>query len=91
MEISDAIDLFNQYLIVEKGLSKATVSSYMNDLKQRVRALSTELPSRDVGSRGEEIASETFVNLLADKGLVRDVDYEFRVAKRFEPTEGYVL
>ena len=39
----------------------------------------------------EEIASETFVNLLADKGLVRDVDYEFRVAKRFEPTEGYVL
>ena len=39
----------------------------------------------------EEIASETFTNLLADKGLVRDVDYEFRVAKRFEPTEGYVL
>lgn len=39
----------------------------------------------------EEIAADTFVNLLADKGLVRDVDYEVRVAKRFEPTEGYVL
>ena len=39
----------------------------------------------------EEIAADTFVNLLADKGLVRDVDYELRVAKRFEPTEGYVL
>lgn len=34
MEISDALDLFKQYLIVEKGLSNATVSSYMNDLKQ---------------------------------------------------------
>ena len=39
----------------------------------------------------EEIASETFVNLLSDRGLVRDVDYELRIAKRFEPTEGYVL
>ena len=34
MEISDALDLFRQYLIVEKGLSPTTVSSYMNDLKQ---------------------------------------------------------
>lgn len=34
MEISDAVDLFRQYLVVEKGLSPTTVSSYMNDLKQ---------------------------------------------------------
>ena len=34
MEISDALDLFTQYLLVEKGLSKATVSSYLNDLDQ---------------------------------------------------------
>ena len=34
MEISDAIDLFRQHLIVEKGLSAKTVESYMNDLKQ---------------------------------------------------------
>lgn len=34
MEISDAIDLFRQHLIVEKGLSPQTVESYMNDLKQ---------------------------------------------------------
>lgn len=34
MEISDAIDLYRQYLIAEKGLSPTTVESYMNDLKQ---------------------------------------------------------
>ena len=39
----------------------------------------------------EDIAIETFVNVLADKGLVRDVDYELKVARRFEPTEGFVL
>ncbi len=34
MEISDAIELFQQYLLVEKGLSKQTVQSYTEDLKQ---------------------------------------------------------
>lgn len=34
MNINDAIDLFQQYLLVEKGLSKQTVSSYLEDLKQ---------------------------------------------------------
>lgn len=34
MEISDAIDLYTQFLLVEKGLSKATVSSYLSDLKK---------------------------------------------------------
>ena len=34
MEISDAIELFQQYLIAEKGLSKQTVISYTQDLKQ---------------------------------------------------------
>ena len=33
-EISDAIELFQQYLFVEKGLSKQTVISYTEDLKQ---------------------------------------------------------
>ena len=33
MEISDSVELFNQYLLVEKGLSKATVTSYIEDLK----------------------------------------------------------
>ena len=46
----------------------------MNDLKQRVRALSTELPSRDVGSRGEEIASETLADELYNLGLQTDID-----------------
>ena len=46
----------------------------MSDLKQRVRALSTELPSRDVGSRGEEIASETLADELYNLGLETDID-----------------
>ena len=34
MEIIDAVDLYQQYLLVEKGLSKQTVISYIEDLKQ---------------------------------------------------------
>lgn len=34
MEIIDAVDLYHQYLLVEKGLSKQTVTSYIEDLKQ---------------------------------------------------------
>ena len=34
MEIVDAIDLYQQYLLVEKGLSVQTVKSYLDDLKQ---------------------------------------------------------
>ncbi len=34
MEIVDAIDLYNQYLLVEKGLSINTVESYLDDLKR---------------------------------------------------------
>ncbi len=34
MDISDAIDLFSQYLLAEKGLSRKTVESYLADLKQ---------------------------------------------------------
>ena len=33
MEISDAIDRFHQYIIVEKGLSNQTWSSYLDDLQ----------------------------------------------------------
>lgn len=33
MEISDAVELFQQYLLVEKGLSKQTVDSYTKDIK----------------------------------------------------------
>ena len=34
MEIVDAIDLYNQYLLVEKGLSINTSESYLDDLKR---------------------------------------------------------
>ena len=34
MDIIDAIDLFSQYILAEKGLSRQTLSSYLDDLKQ---------------------------------------------------------
>lgn len=34
MEIKDAIDLYQQHLLAEKGLSTQTVKSYMDDLKR---------------------------------------------------------
>lgn len=34
MEIIDAVEAYQQYLLVEKGLSKQTVASYIEDLKQ---------------------------------------------------------
>ena len=34
MDINDALDLFSQYLLAEKGLSNQTLSSYLDDLKQ---------------------------------------------------------
>lgn len=34
IEIVDAIEMFQQYLLVEKGLSKQTVKNYLDDLKQ---------------------------------------------------------
>ena len=34
MQIEDAVELFQQYLLVEKGLSKQTVINYTDDLKQ---------------------------------------------------------
>lgn len=39
MEVNDAIDLFIQYLRVEKGVSEDTVKSYLYDLKQFFLAL----------------------------------------------------
>ena len=33
MLLEDAVELFQQYILVEKGLSKQTCSSYMTDLK----------------------------------------------------------
>ena len=34
MDIQDAVEQFQQYLLVEKGLSKQTVTNYLDDLKQ---------------------------------------------------------
>lgn len=34
MDLVDAVDMFQQYLLVEKGLSRQTVKNYLDDLKQ---------------------------------------------------------
>ena len=38
-----------------------------------------------------DLAKKTFISLLADRGLVEGIDYEVRIAKKDEPTEGYVI
>jgi len=34
MDIKDATELYEQYILAEKGLSTLTVKSYLDDLKQ---------------------------------------------------------
>ncbi len=46
----------------------------MIDFESRVHALSTELPARDAGSRGEELASETLADDFYKLGLKTDID-----------------
>ena len=71
MEIKDAIDLFHQYLVVEKGLSPATVSSYMNDLKQFFLYFKNKTEVDDLGpndinsflSYGASVGKESSTNI----------------------------
>ena len=46
----------------------------MTNFRNRVSALSTDLPSRDVGSRGEELTSEALADDLYNLGLQTDID-----------------
>ncbi len=54
MEISDAIELFQQYLIAEKGLSPQTVVSYTQDLKQFFEYFSIKTTTDDLS--GDDLA-----------------------------------
>ncbi len=45
-----------------------------SDLRERLHALSTELPVRDAGGRGEELASETIGDMFVKLGLQTDID-----------------
>ena len=49
MEISDAIDLYTQYLLVEKGLSKATVDSYLSDIEKFFEYFKNKKNVEDLG------------------------------------------
>ena len=43
MEINDAVQLYQQYLLVEKGLSKQTVEAYTDDLKRFFTVFDTKV------------------------------------------------
>lgn len=53
MEISDAIESFQQFLLVEKGLSRQTIISYSEDLKQFFLFLSDRKYVEDL--QGEDL------------------------------------
>ncbi len=44
------------------------------DMKSYVHQLSTEMPARDAGGRGEELASETIAGIFHSLGLQTDID-----------------
>ncbi len=46
----------------------------MKNLKAQVRAMSMDFPSRDAGSRGEELASEALADEFYSLGLKTDID-----------------
>lgn len=48
MDISDAIDLYFQHLVVEKGVEKSTVSNYAEDLKMFFAALPEKHTTEDL-------------------------------------------
>lgn len=48
MEINDAANLFAQYLLVEKGLSKKTVDAYLTDLKLFFRYFKDKKDTEDL-------------------------------------------
>ena len=59
MEISDAVELFQQYLLVEKGLSKQTIDSYTKDIKLFL----------DIFSREKENINELSQQIRQEKNL----------------------
>ncbi|MFA5480977.1 MAG: site-specific tyrosine recombinase/integron integrase [Bacilli bacterium] len=48
MKIDDAIDLFFQYLIVEKGVQKQTIKAYADDLKQFFKVFKDKAQTDDL-------------------------------------------
>ena len=48
MDINDAIDRYFQYLMVEKGATKDTITSYSYDLKQFFLAFPDKVDTNDI-------------------------------------------
>lgn len=63
MEMIDALDLFNQYLVVEKGLAKNTILNYMDDLKMFEASLTKKKYANELNN--EDV--ETFIISMSSK------------------------
>ena len=53
MEIADALDLFQQYILAEKGLSKQTYQSYLSDIELFFQYFTNKKDTNDL--LGEDI------------------------------------
>ena len=65
MEIKDAIDLFNQYIIAEKGLSIETSKAYLDDIKRFFEIFNDKKEVEEL--TGEDL--EIFIRKEMEKGM----------------------
>ena len=72
MEIIDAIDLFHQYILVEKGLSKQTWISYLEDLQAFFAYFNTKETTNDL------LESDLYVFLKYELSLGHSVSTALR-------------
>ena len=82
MEISDAIDLFHQYILVEKGLSKQTWISYLEDLQVFFNYFSNKKDTSDL------LETDLYEFLKYELSLGKSVSTALR---RLSSTRGFYL
>lgn len=91
MEIIDAIDLFEQYLLAEKGLSPQTVKNYEDDLKQFFLFYENKKDTSDL--QGEDL-NDFFRHTLADNKSIPTALRRLSSTKSFYAflkKEGYLI
>ena len=82
MEIVDAIDLFHQYILVEKGLSKQTWISYLEDLQAFFNYFSDKKDTSDL------LETDLYEFLKYELSLGKSVSTALR---RLSSTRGFYL
>ena len=69
MEIADALDLFQQYILAEKGLSKQTYQSYLSDIELFFQYFSNKKDTNDL--LGEDIIE--YLRYASSSGQINKV------------------